>query len=968
MKILRALRPVLLLLITAASASGQERRALEHADYDSWNRIRDDVLSADGAWLAYRLVPGDGDATLVIRSLTDDRSFTVERGASPRFSADSRYVVALVEPMHSAVDAAKEDDDSDGDAPRDSLSIIDLSDFSAASVANVRSFTMPEDEGDWFAYLLEEEEDASDEEGAEEAGAGEVEAGQAGAGQAGAGEAGAGEAEADEGESPPRLDDGTTLVTRSLDSGSEHRFEDVVEYAFAADGSAMFYTASGADGAADGVFRVEANGESTMVAGGEGRYIQLAVSDDGSSAFLTDRDDRDAEAPSFGLYAVAGRAASAGEGATVRAAAGATWLPERWAPSENGELSFSESGARLFFGTAEAPRPELESDVPEDERVEVDIWNWKDPLLQPMQLVQLERERERTYQAMLDLESGLAVQLATPDMPDVSVGGEGDGTVALGSSDVPYRQLISWDGFYSDLYVVDVADGSRRLVSEKIRRGGSLSPEGRYITRWDGFELAWFLVDTETGETRNLTGEMTVPFHDILDDHPDALRSYGSAGWTEDDEEFLVYDRFDIWAFDPTGDHAPRNVTEGVGRATDTRFRYIDLDREDPVVPLDDDVVLSSFHLYTKAAGVYRDRFNGDRRPELLIEGDVRYGGFRQADDAEVVTFTRSTFAEFPDIWVTDTDLHDPRKITNANPQQSEFSWGTAEIVEWSSTDGIPLQGILYKPDGFDATQTYPMMVYFYERSSDGLHQYFVPAAGSSSIDRSFYVSRGYLLFVPDIPYKIGYPGESGVDAVVPGVLSLVERGFVDRDRIGVQGHSWGGYQISYMVTRTDLFAAAEAGAPVSNMVSAYGGIRWQSGMSRAFQYERTQSRIGGSLWETPLRYIENSPIFTADKISTPLLMMHNDEDGAVPWYQGIELFVGLRRLGQPVWMLNYNGEAHGLRQAHNRKDWAIRMQQFFDHYLMGAPAPVWMEDGVPAILKGETLGLELTTKKVVSE
>ena len=258
-------------------------------------------------------------------------------------------------------------------------------------------------------------------------------------------------------------------------------------------------------------------------------------------------------------------------------------------------------------------------------------------------------------------------------------------------------------------------------------------------------------------------------------------------------------------------------------------------------------------------------------------------------------------------------------------------------------------------------------MVYFYERSSDGLHSYAVPAAGGSSINRSFYVSRGYLLFVPDIPYTIGYPGESALDAVVPGVLELVDEGFVDQERIGVQGHSWGGYQIAYMVTRTDLFAAAEAGAPVANMVSAYGGIRWGSGMSRMFQYERTQSRIGGSLWDKPLRIIENSPIFTADKINTPILMMHNDEDTAVPWEQGIEFFVALRRLAKPVWLLNYNGEPHGLRKTQNQKDWAVRMQQFFDHYLMEAPAPVWMEEGVPALLKGKTLGLG-TSKKVISQ
>jgi dipeptidyl aminopeptidase/acylaminoacyl peptidase len=259
------------------------------------------------------------------------------------------------------------------------------------------------------------------------------------------------------------------------------------------------------------------------------------------------------------------------------------------------------------------------------------------------------------------------------------------------------------------------------------------------------------------------------------------------------------------------------------------------------------------------------------------------------------------------------------------------------------------------------------MMVYFYERLSDNLHGHVIPAPGSSSINISFYVSRGYIVFTPDIPYRIGYPGESAFNAVIPGVLSVLSRGFVDEQRVGVQGHSWGGYQIAYLITKTDIFRAAEAGAPVANMVSAYGGIRWESGMSRMFQYEKTQSRLGGTLWETPMRFIENSPIFWADKVNTPLLMMHNDEDGAVPWEQGIEYFVALRRLGKPVWMLNYNGEAHGLRKDVNRKDWTIRMQQFFDHYLLDAPAPVWLEEGVPATEKGRNLGLELVSKPITN-
>jgi dipeptidyl aminopeptidase/acylaminoacyl peptidase len=340
--------------------------------------------------------------------------------------------------------------------------------------------------------------------------------------------------------------------------------------------------------------------------------------------------------------------------------------------------------------------------------------------------------------------------------------------------------------------------------------------------------------------------------------------------------------------------------------------------------------------------------------------GDYAYGRPRKADDSDVYVLTRSTFQEFPDLWVTDPDFRDMEKISNANPQQDEYLWGTAELTEWISNDGIPLQGILMKPENFDPSQKYPMMVYFYERMSDGLHRYTTIRPGSSSVVPAFYVSRGYVFFIPDIPYEIGHPGESAIDAVVPGVLNILAEGYVDPYRVGVQGHSWGGYQIAYMVTRTNIFAAAEAGAPVANMTSAYGGIRWGTGMSRQFQYERTQSRIGGSLWEETLRYIENSPVFEADKIETPLLMMHNDQDDAVPWYQGIEMYMALRRLQKPVWLLNYNGEPHGLRKRQNQKDFMIRMQQFFDHYLMGAPAPVWMTEGVPAIKKGQTLGLEI--------
>ncbi|TNE60987.1 MAG: S9 family peptidase, partial [Bacteroidetes bacterium] len=303
-------------------------------------------------------------------------------------------------------------------------------------------------------------------------------------------------------------------------------------------------------------------------------------------------------------------------------------------------------------------------------------------------------------------------------------------------------------------------------------------------------------------------------------------------------------------------------------------------------------------------------------------------------------------------------------RISDANPQTAEYQWGSVQLVHWTAPSGEVLDGLLFKPDGFDPNQQYPMLVYFYEKSSDGLHRHREPDFGRSTINFKMYASRGYLVFVPDIPYHTGYPGESAFNAVMSGVTAMLNRGFVDRSRIGMQGHSWGGYQAAYLVTRTNLFACAEAGAPVSNMTSAYGGIRWGSGLSRQFQYEQTQSRIGGSLWDYPMRYLENSPLFALDKVQTPLLILHNDEDGAVPWYQGIELFVGLRRLGKPAWLLNYNGEPHWPVKLQNRIDFQTRMQQFFDHYLKGAPQPSWMVRGVPPLEKGILQGLEPARKE----
>ncbi|MFQ6045678.1 MAG: prolyl oligopeptidase family serine peptidase [Gemmatimonadales bacterium] len=936
----RTLVTIVLLAAWASVAPAQNaKRPMDHDVYDSWNRISDRQLRDDGNWFLYALVPQEGDAELHVHSLSSTTEYVVPRGREARFSPDGGSVVFLIRPELALVREAKKENKKPEDQPKDSLGILDLNTGAVTRIERVRSFELPYEEGGWVAYLLEQAEEPDS-----------AEAGERPKQE---------EEQREERDKEKDKEEGTTLVLRDLSTGEEQRFAYVTEYALSQQGVYLAFTVSSKDGSADGVFVVRApNGTVDTLLQGEGTYMSVVFDDDGEQlAFLSNRDDYDSDQPAFTLY----RWSANEREVSMVATEGTPGIAEGWWVSEHGELEFSKDGRRLFFGTAPRPEPEPEEETPEWEKVEVDVWNWLDPLLQPDQLVDREDELKRSYKAVAHLRSGRVVQLADEGIPEVEVGLDGDAPVGIANTNVPYRQLISWDWpAYNDVYAVDVETGERALLLKKLQGDAELSSDAKYIGWWDGHERAWFAMPVGGGEAVNLTASIPQRFDYELHDWPMIPHSYGAAGWTEDDRWVLIYDKYDIWAVDPSGRRAPRNVTEGMGREADVRYRYLRVDPDEDAIPLDDPILLSVFDMATKASGAARDLVNGDEPPVRLVMQERRFGSVRKAADADVLVFTRESFREFPDLWVSDGSFDEMRRVSDANPQLSEYLWGTAELVHWRSTDGKELDGILYKPESFDPMKKYPMMVYFYEKMSNTLHSFRSVGPGGSSISVPFYVSRGYVVFIPDIHYRVGYPGESAFDCLVPGVLSIVARGFVDPERIGIQGHSWGGYQTAYLVTQTDMFAAAEAGAPVVNMTSAYGGIRWGSGLSRMFQYEKSQSRLGGSLWETRARYVENSPLFWADRINTPVLMLHNDEDTAVPWYQGIEFFVALRRLGKPAWLLNYNGEPHGLRKYQNRKDWAIRMQQFFDHYLMDAPPPVWLVEGVPAVEKGRTLGLEL--------
>jgi dipeptidyl aminopeptidase/acylaminoacyl peptidase len=932
----------LLLALTLPASLTAQKRQLGHEAYEIWKSITQDTLSRDGRWLAYVLDLQRGDDTLELRAVAGSPGYAIPRGRDARFSADGRFAVFTTKPEFAAVEAARRAKKKPEDMPKDSLGIMELASGSVTKAERVRSFQLPPKGGAWVAYLLERPRQKPDSVKAPPA------------------DSAAPKAKTDTTAPKPKKESetGTPLVLRNLVTGAERRFDAVMEYRFDRAGARLALATSSRMGDSDGVSVVDLGpGTVTRVAEGRGTYKSLAFDESGTQlAFLTSRDDAHAEHPRFALYRW-----QAGEPAAAQVAAqGTAGLRDGWTVSEYRVPVFSQRGDRLVFGVAPWVEPAPEDSTPDDERVKVDIWHWQDGVLQSAQLKQVERERRRSYLAVAHLPNGSVVQLADSALADVTLPRDGDGPYAVGEDDRAYRILTSWEvPRYADVYLVDLETGARTLVLERSPARARLSPTGAYLAWYDPIARTWMARDTKSGKTVDVTAAVPHPLFDEENDSPEPAAPYGSAGWTAGERMLLVYDRYDVWAVDPRGAAPPRCITEEAGRRAGLTLRVVDLLPDSAAIAEDAPLLLSAFDEHTKQAGFYRGRVRGARAPERLVLMERRFSAPRRAEQADVLLFTRESVAEFPDLWISGPGIRDMRKLSDANPQQAEYRWATVELIEWRGADGTPLQGLLYKPDDFDPGKRYPLLVNFYERSSDRLYAYHAPLPHRSTIQPSFYASRGYLVFLPDVRYRIGVPGQSAVHAVVPGVLALIHRGFVDSTHMGVQGHSWGGYQITYLVTRTNLFHAAAAGAPVVNMTSAYGGIRWETGISRMFQYEHTQSRIGASLWEAPDLYLENSPLFRLDKVETPLLILHNDQDGAVPWQQGIELFTAMRRLGKPAWLVSYNGEPHWPTTYANRRDWNIRLQQFFDYYLKGAPEPRWLREGISATEKGKTLGLD---------
>ena len=927
-------------------------------------------MSDDGKWLSYTINPQEGDGVLEVKSLVDGKTFKIERGSGARFSGDSKFVVATIQPKFLEARQARRDKKPPNEMPKTHLVILNLATGDQRVIEKVASYQMATDDKGYILYRPEPEPakpvtapaaPPTDEEGMD----------QRPPGAAGQGR-GAGAAP---GAAQPAGKAGDKYRLVSLAGGWEEEIPNVASTAFNKFGNFLAVAHKTADGKGDGItiYSLPVNGMYTVAKGakmaatshfskipvtmGQANYSRIVMTEDGSQlAYLTDRDDAKAKKPTLSLYSWSLKA----DKEALIAKPNSEGMTKDWIIAPAGAISFSKSGKRLMFNTQ--PKPEEDpAPVPDDEKVSVDVWNWKDVMLQPQQLLQAAMMRNQSFMAVANLGKSRIVQIETPTMPNATPTNDGDGDFAIGTNPLPYQMQQSWTEGAMDYYRVNLNTGEWTPIL--INHNGSVSPNPRgtwlFVTD-DAAQKLYSINMASLARTQIATG-IKVPLFNELHDVPAAPNIYPANGFSEDGGSIYLNDRYDIWKVDLTGKNPEVNVTRGFGRALKTTFHYVNLDPDADGISPEKSAMLTAFNENNKGSGYYSiASMDGKSRPEKLILDAMMVTGLSKAKNADAITFTKQTFEMYPDVWQANMKFEGQKRLTDANPQQKDYAWGTSELISWTSNDGDDLDGVLIKPGNFDPMKKYPMVVYFYERNSETLHRYYSPAPSASTINPSFFASNGYVVFIPDIPYKEGYPGESAISAIMPGVHKVLSYGFVDQKRMGIQGQSWGGYQVAYMVTETNMFAAAGAGAPVADMFSAYGGIRWGSGLVRGFQYEVGQSRIGFSPWEKPLRYLENSPIFFADKVKTPLLIMSNDQDGAVPWYQGIEYFTALRRLRKPSWLLVYNGEDHNIVQRKNRKDFTIRLSQFFDHYLKGAPMPVWMADGIPATQKGRTMGLEL--------
>lgn len=923
---------LMVLLVPGSFVKGEKEqevklRPIGLQDSLAWKSIRSTVVSNDGSWLAYQLSPNKGNSEVIIKQSKGKKEFRFGVGKAPRysrkstiaFSENTKWIAFIIYPKDKEVKKLKKQKKK----LYNRVGLVNLRDGKKKEFEKMKGFSFSGENPGWIALHRYPSESKG-----------------------------------------KKKWSGSDLILRQLATSSQLNIGNVSEYAFDKKGRWLAWIVDADEKNGNGLqLRSMTIGTVVALDSGEYNYKRLKWTEKGDGlAVLRGKEDKKYKDKLYSLLGFSGFKQKQRQKVAYNPEEDKSF-PEGMTISPNRDPLWADDFSGILFGIHKVEKKEdgkqkkkkKEEDKKDQKKTKEDkpdkvdkedipglvIWHWLDKRLQSMQQVQEKRDKNFSYLAIFRVKEKKLIRLADEKLRDVRSAPKH--RFAIGLDDLPYRLVGNLDGRrYRDIYVVNLKSGKRLMAIKGCRWYFGASHEGTHFLYYkDGH---FYTYDMVNNRSHNITRQVPTSFVNQESDVNVKKPPVRPFGWIKGGKSVLLYDNWDVWRVPVHGGKGINLTVKGKKEQIRFRQRFI-LDPEEKGINLSDAVYFFAYGEWTKKSGIARiDK--GKPGVRMLLWDDAHFSQLKKAKKSNTYFYTRQTYKDYPDVYVTDAMLRNGRRITHANTQQKEFLWSSGvRLIDYTSDQGKKLQAALFLPANYQEGKRYPTIVYIYEKLSLWMHRYFTPSA--RGFNKSVYTSCGYAVLMPDIVYKINDPGMSAVWCVLPAIKAAVAEGVVDEKKVGIHGHSWGGYQTAFLITQTELFKAAIAGAPLTNMISMYSSIYWNSGSANQPIFESSQGRFTGGYWENIEAYTRNSPVYFANKVKTPLIILHNDKDGAVDWNQGIEYFNTLRRLKKPVVMLQYKGENHGLRKSPNQIDYTIRMREFFDHHLLGKPAPQWLKEGI---------------------
>ena len=896
------------------------------ADFGKWETLGAAVLSPDGRWLAHQIRRTDGTYELRISPTSTGSPHILAFGADPAFSSDSRFIAYSVGVSESEEDHLKKDHRP----VHQKLGILDLTGDRVTVLDDVQSFAFS-DQGDFLAFRRYPPQPARHDKAKTET-----------PGREGGGG----------GQPDPT---GATLTIRNLQNGTDVTFGDVTGYAWQQKGTHLAFTIGTKNRVGNAIELFDpAAGDSRVLDSAPAVFTAITWRKDSADlAVLRSKRNPGYEGESYTLLAWPNLAekhtAEVDPPQRVVAARAPQW---------------SDDGKTLFVGLADWEK-RVEPIHSDEGPSNVEVWHSKDVHVISEQKLRLARDRDRNTLVAWHLNQSTVTPLGTNPTENIELPHTGVRALALDGT--PYETDGMFGRRFTDAYQVNVETGKRAKVADRLIPPVWFSPEGKYALNFmDG---DFFLYDLETNGKRVIGKDAKVSFFDKENDYPVRHKpSYGIAGWVRDEgstrgeKSVIVYDHTDLWEL-PLDGSKSRRLTDGASEQV--RFRYVNPETpqrgggrggrsggSEESIDLSKPVYLSMYGIWSKRTG-YARLVDGKLDRAVWLDKNVH--GLMKAKNADTYAYIVEAFDDSPDYFAAGADLRNAKQVTATNPFQSQYAWGKAELIEYKNPKGERLQGALFYPANYQPGKQYPMLVHIYERESNLLHRYF-PVSERTPYSESVWTAAGYFVLMPDIVFRAREPGVSVVECVTAATKKVLESGLVDPKRVGIIGHSWGGFGSVFTMTQTDLFAAAVAGGPLTDLVSSAGEIYWNTGIPETSHAEVSQERLEVPLWEDPAAYMRNSAVFSVNRLRGAVMLCVGDKDGASDWHQDIEFYNLARRAGKDVVMLIYPGENHSLAEKANQIDYHRRILAWFDHYLKGEEAQPWILKGVSVLEREKEL------------